>query len=64
MNFIGRTSGYILAKNGIRVNKKEAKIILELLYLVSKSYNKPKEKKYQNLNETSNHTSMLMKYLM
>lgn len=32
----------ILAKSRVQVNEKEAKIILELLYLVSKSYNKPK----------------------
>lgn len=53
MNFIDRNVSaeqviIILAKNGVQVNEKEAKIILELLYLVSvsKSYNKPKEKKY------------------
>lgn len=51
MNFIDRNVSVeqpiiILAKNGVQVNEKEAKIILELLYLVSKSYNKPKEKKY------------------
>jgi hypothetical protein len=49
MNFIGRNVSVeqaviILSKNGVRVNKKEAKIILELLYLVSKSYNKQKRK--------------------
>ncbi|AYM99590.1 PTS sugar transporter subunit IIBC [Chryseobacterium sp. 3008163] len=51
MNFIDRNVSaeqviIILAKNGVQVNEKEAKIILELLYLLSKSYNKPKEKKY------------------
>lgn len=51
MNFIDRNVSaeqviIILAKNGVQVNEKEAKIILELLYLVLKSYNKPKEKKY------------------
>lgn len=35
----------ILSKNGIQVNDEEAKIILELLYLVSKNYDKPREKK-------------------
>lgn len=50
MNFIDRNVSaeqviIILAKNGVQVSEKEAKIILELLYLVSKSYNKPKEKK-------------------
>ncbi|MCS4300851.1 PTS sugar transporter subunit IIBC [Chryseobacterium pennae] len=50
MNFIDRNVSVeqaiiILAKNGVQVNEKEAKIILELLYLVSKNYDKPKEKK-------------------
>lgn len=49
MNFIDRNVSVeqaiiILAKNGVQINEKEAKIILELLYLVSKSYNKPKKK--------------------
>jgi len=50
MNFIDKNVSVenaviILSKNGIKVNEKEAEIILELLYLVSKSYDKPKEKK-------------------
>lgn len=50
MNFLERNISVekaviILSKNGIQVNEKEAKIILELLYLVSKNYDKPKEKK-------------------
>lgn len=50
MNFIDKNVSVeqaiiILSKNGIQVNEKEAKIILELLYLVSKNYNKPREKK-------------------
>lgn len=45
----------ILSKNGIKVNQKEAKIILELLYLVSKNYDNQKRKKYHILNGTSNH---------
>ncbi|MEF9478968.1 hypothetical protein OWR28_15720 [Chryseobacterium sp. 1B4] len=50
MNFIDRTVSVeqaiiILAKNGVQVNEKEAKDILELLYLVAKTYNKSKEKK-------------------
>jgi hypothetical protein len=50
MNFIEKNISVekaviILSKNGIQVNEKEAKIILELLYLVSKNYDKPKEKK-------------------
>ncbi len=49
MNFIDKNISIeqaiiLLAKNGIQVNEKEAKIILELLYLVSKNYDKPKEK--------------------
>ncbi|MBL1220419.1 PTS sugar transporter subunit IIBC [Chryseobacterium sp. L7] len=49
MNFIDKNVSVeqaiiLLAKNGIQVNEKEAKIILELLYLVSKNYDKPKEK--------------------
>ncbi|WDF65525.1 PTS sugar transporter subunit IIBC [Flavobacterium sp. KACC 22763] len=35
----------ILSKNGIQVDEKVAEIILELLYLISKKYDKPKEKK-------------------
>lgn len=35
----------ILSKSGIKINADEAKIILELLYLVSKNYDKPREKK-------------------
>lgn len=50
MNFIEKNISVekaiiILSKNGIQVNEKKAKIILELLYLVSKNYDKPKEKK-------------------
>ncbi|MFH6945085.1 PTS sugar transporter subunit IIBC [Flavobacterium sp. FlaQc-50] len=50
MNFIEKNVSVenaviILSKNGIQVNEKEAKIILELLYLVSKNYDKPREKK-------------------
>ncbi|RVT77355.1 PTS sugar transporter subunit IIBC [Flavobacterium sufflavum] len=50
MNFIDKNVSVeqaiiILSKNGIQVNEKEAKIILELLYLVSKNYNKPRVKK-------------------
>ncbi|MDV7698656.1 PTS sugar transporter subunit IIBC [Chryseobacterium soli] len=50
MNFIDKNVSIkqaiiLLAKNGVQVNEKEAKIILELLYLVSKSHNKPKEEK-------------------
>ncbi|MCL1034012.1 PTS sugar transporter subunit IIBC [Elizabethkingia anophelis] len=50
MNFIDKNISVeqaitILANNGVQVNEKEAKIILELLYLVSKNYNKPKDKK-------------------
>ena len=60
MNFIEKNVSVekaviILSKNGIQVNEKEAKIILELLYLVSKNYDKPREKKYHILNGTSNH---------
>lgn len=69
MNFIDRNVSVeqaiiILAKSGVQVNEKEAKVILELLYLVSKNYNKPKNKKHQNLNGISNHDSMPMKSLM
>ena len=32
----------ILSKNGIRVNKKSAEIILDFLYCIAKTYNKPK----------------------
>ena len=35
----------ILSKNGIQINENEAEIILELLYLLSKSYDKPRERK-------------------
>lgn len=35
----------ILTKNGIQVNEKDAKIILELLYLIAKNYNESKERK-------------------
>lgn len=50
MNFIDKNVSVkqaiiILAKNGIQINENEATIILELLYLVSKNYNKPKEEK-------------------
>ncbi|MBZ4035343.1 PTS sugar transporter subunit IIBC [Flavobacterium sp. 17A] len=50
MNFIEKNVSVeeaviILSQNGIQVDEKEAKIILELLYLVSKNYDKPKEKK-------------------
>lgn len=50
MNFIEKNVSVekavaILSKNGIQVNENEAKIILELLYLVSKNYDKPREKK-------------------
>jgi hypothetical protein len=60
MNFIDKNvtvekAVIILSKSGIQVNEKEAKIILELLYLVSKNYDKPREKKYHILNGTSNH---------
>ncbi|MGX5683254.1 PTS sugar transporter subunit IIBC [Chryseobacterium cucumeris] len=44
----------ILAKNGVQVNEKEAKDILELLYLVAKTYSKSKEKKSSDLKEISN----------
>ncbi|MCQ9634206.1 PTS sugar transporter subunit IIBC [Chryseobacterium sp. WG23] len=69
MNFIDKNVSVeqaiiILAKTGIQVNEKEAKIILELLYLVSKNYNKPKEKKCWNVNETSNYASITMKSLI
>lgn len=45
MNFIDKNVSVekaviILSKNGIQVNEKETKIMLELLYLVSKNYNK------------------------
>lgn len=50
MNFIDKNVSVeqaiiILSKNGIKVDEKEVKIILELLYLVSKNYDKPKDKK-------------------
>lgn len=35
----------IFFKNGIQIDEKEVKIILELLYLVLKNYEKLKEKK-------------------
>ncbi len=59
MNFIDRNVSIeqaiiILAKNGVQVNEKEAKVILELLYLIAKTYNKSKEKKSSNLKENSN----------
>jgi len=59
MNFIDRNVSVeqaiiILAKNGIQVNEKEAKNILELLYLVAANYNKSKEKKSSNPKEISN----------
>lgn len=59
MNFIDRNVSVeqaiiILAKNGVQVNEKEAKHILELLYLVAKNYNKSKERKSSNLKEISN----------
>ncbi|PIF71307.1 PTS sugar transporter subunit IIBC [Flavobacterium sp. 2] len=60
MNFIEKNVSVekaviILSKNGIQVDEKEAKIILELLYLVSKNCDKPKEKKSFILNGISNH---------
>ena len=50
MNFIEKNVSVekaiaILSKSGIQVNENEAKIILELLYLVSKNCDKPREKK-------------------
>lgn len=50
MNFIDKNVSVekaiaILSKRGIQVDENEAKIILELLYLVSKNYDKPREKK-------------------
>lgn len=59
MNFIDRNVSIeqaiiILAKNGVQVNEKEAKVILELLYLIAKTYNKSKERKSSNLKEISN----------
>ncbi|AZA60122.1 PTS sugar transporter subunit IIBC [Chryseobacterium indoltheticum] len=59
MNFIDRNVSVeqaiiILAKNGVQVNEKEAKDILELLYLVAKNYNKLKERKSTDLKEISN----------
>lgn len=69
MNFIEKNVSIekaviILSKNGIQVDEKEAKIILELLYLVSKNYDKPKEKKNYILNGTSNHRSAWIKSLL
>ena len=43
------------------MDEKEAKIILELLHLVSKNYDKPKEKKSYILSGTSNHRSAPIK---
>lgn len=59
MNFIDRNVSVeqaiiILAKNGVQINEKEAKDILELLYLVAKNYNKSNERKSSNLKEISN----------
>lgn len=59
MNFIDRNVSVeqaiiILAKNSVQLNEKEAKDILELLYLVAKTYNKSKERKSSNLKENSN----------
>ncbi|NML71515.1 PTS sugar transporter subunit IIBC [Chryseobacterium sp. RP-3-3] len=34
----------ILAKNGIQVDDAEVAVILDFLYLMSKNYNKPKDK--------------------
>jgi len=50
MNFIEKNVSVekaviILSKNRIKVDEKEAKVILELLCLVSKNYDKPKDKK-------------------
>ncbi len=50
MNFIDKNVSVeqaiiLLAKNGIQVDEKEAKIILELLYLVSKIMISQKRKK-------------------
>jgi hypothetical protein len=33
----------VLGRNGIRVNKEEAEIILDFLYLIAKTYNTQKE---------------------
>lgn len=49
MNFIDKKVSVeraiaILAKNGIKVDYDEMTVILDFLYLVSKNYNKPKEK--------------------
>lgn len=59
MNYIDRTVSVeqaiiILAKNGVQVNEKEAKDILELLYLVAKTYNKSEVRKSSNLKKISN----------
>ncbi|MEJ5049368.1 PTS sugar transporter subunit IIBC [Chryseobacterium culicis] len=59
MNYIDRNVSVeqaiiILAKNGVQVNDKEAKIILELLYLIAKNYNKSEVRKSSNLKEISN----------
>lgn len=43
------------------MDEKDAKIILELLFLISKNYDKPKEKKSYILNGTSNHRSAPIK---
>ena len=66
MNFIEKNVSVekaviILSKNGIQADDKEDKIILELLYLVSKNYDKSKEKKILYLNRTSNHRSTSIK---
>ena len=50
MNFIEKNFSVekaiaILSKSSIQINEDEAKIILELLYLISKNYDKPREEK-------------------
>lgn len=59
MNYIDRTVSVeqaiiILSKNGVQVNDNEAKIILELLYLVAKNCNKSEVRKSSNLKKISN----------
>jgi hypothetical protein len=59
MNFIDRNVSIeqaiiILVKNGVQVNDIEAKIILELLYLIAKNCNKSEVRKSSNLKEISN----------
>ncbi|QBA19738.1 PTS sugar transporter subunit IIBC [Chryseobacterium indologenes] len=59
MNYIDRNVSVeqaiiILSKNGVQVNDNEAKIILELLYLVAKNYNKSEVRKSSNLKKISN----------